>query len=150
MHGPIMAGNQESPGVPHQPPRRPREKNKWSVFPHTQRNLSTLTFTTTFKATVQIYQILDHQLPHQPNPQPPETMSHASSEHDLEKGPHLEKVGTVVLTPEMFEKLYLQPQTRVTGNLRTTFGNPTPVSVLYFSCVWSGPDVLTPSVHTVR
>lgn len=41
----------------------------------------------------------------------------------------LDRVGTIVLTPEMFEKLYFQPQNKVSGNLRSTFGNPTAMYV---------------------
>jgi hypothetical protein len=36
---------------------------------------------------------------------------------------------TVTTSPELFEKLYLQPQTAVAGDLRKTFGNPTPLLV---------------------
>jgi len=35
------------------------------------------------------------------------------------------------MTPEMFEKLYLSPKGRVSGD-RSTFGNPTPVAILGF------------------
>ena len=35
--------------------------------------------------------------------------------------------GSISITPELFEKLYLSPQNRVTGDLRTTFANPTPM-----------------------
>ncbi|CCX10919.1 Similar to Protein alcS; acc. no. Q24JP1 [Pyronema omphalodes CBS 100304] len=61
--------------------------------------------------------------------------------NDLEKGTggvqsdvvvDLSRVGTVVLTPELFEKLYLTPQTPVKGQLRNTFGNPTPLAVIGF------------------
>lgn len=38
--------------------------------------------------------------------------------------------GTISMSPELFEKLYLQPQTPVSGDLRKTFGNPTPLYVL--------------------
>lgn len=62
--------------------------------------------------------------------------------NDLEKGTggvqsdvvvDLSRVGTVVLTPELFEKLYLTPQTPVKGQLRNTFGNPTPLLVSRFT-----------------
>lgn len=39
----------------------------------------------------------------------------------------VQTAGSVVMSPELFEKLYLSPQTRVKGHLRTTFGNPTPL-----------------------
>lgn len=35
-------------------------------------------------------------------------------------------------TPERFEKLYLAPETLVKGQLRRTFGNPTPVALAGF------------------
>ena len=35
--------------------------------------------------------------------------------------------GSVSLSPELFEKLYLSPENRVKGDLRKTFGNPTPL-----------------------
>jgi hypothetical protein len=34
---------------------------------------------------------------------------------------------SVNISMEMFEKLYLSPQNRVKGQLRKTFGNPTPL-----------------------
>lgn len=34
---------------------------------------------------------------------------------------------SVSISPELFEKLYLSPQNVVRGDLRKTFGNPTPV-----------------------
>jgi uncharacterized protein len=45
-------------------------------------------------------------------------------ERELSK---LETAGSVVMTKELFEKLYLSPQSNVAGNLRKTFGNPTPL-----------------------
>ena len=35
--------------------------------------------------------------------------------------------GSVSIPPELFEKLYLSPQNVVKGDLRKTFGNPTPL-----------------------
>lgn len=37
--------------------------------------------------------------------------------------------GAVSLSAELFEKLYLSPKTAVKGELRATFGNPTPMYV---------------------
>jgi hypothetical protein len=34
---------------------------------------------------------------------------------------------SIAMTPELFEKLYLAPQSKVKGHLRDTFGNPTPM-----------------------
>jgi hypothetical protein len=35
--------------------------------------------------------------------------------------------GSISISPELFEKIYLSPQNTVKGDLRKTFGNPTPV-----------------------
>ena len=37
--------------------------------------------------------------------------------------------GSISIPPELFEKLYLSPENRVKGDLRKTFGNPTPLYV---------------------
>ncbi|KAL1301906.1 hypothetical protein AAFC00_006084 [Neodothiora populina] len=40
--------------------------------------------------------------------------------------------GTISMSPELFERLYLGPQTKVSGDLRKTFGNPTPLGLIGF------------------
>lgn len=35
--------------------------------------------------------------------------------------------GSISISPELFEKIYLSPKTPVKGDLRQTFGNPTPM-----------------------
>lgn len=35
--------------------------------------------------------------------------------------------GSISISPELFEKIYLSPQNAVKGDLRKTFGNPTPL-----------------------
>ena len=40
--------------------------------------------------------------------------------------------GSVNISPELFEKLYLSPDNRVKGDLRKTFGNPTPIALVGF------------------
>jgi len=35
--------------------------------------------------------------------------------------------GSLSISPELFEKIYLSPQNKVAGELRKTFGNPTPM-----------------------
>ncbi|KAF2455069.1 GPR1/FUN34/yaaH family-domain-containing protein [Lineolata rhizophorae] len=40
--------------------------------------------------------------------------------------------GSISISPELFEKLYLSPQNQVKGDLRKTFGNPTPLALLGF------------------
>lgn len=37
--------------------------------------------------------------------------------------------GSISISPEMFEELYLQPKNKVKGDLRIKFGNPTPVAI---------------------
>lgn len=37
--------------------------------------------------------------------------------------------GSIAMSPELFEKLYLSPPNAVKGELRKTFGNPTPLFV---------------------
>jgi uncharacterized protein len=35
--------------------------------------------------------------------------------------------GSISISPELFEKIYLSPENRVHGDLRKTFANPTPL-----------------------
>ncbi|CAI6099199.1 unnamed protein product [Clonostachys chloroleuca] len=54
------------------------------------------------------------------------------SPNDLESGKteglrELRSAQSISMTPELFEKLYLSPPNKVEGNLRRTFGNPTPI-----------------------
>ncbi|KAK5997591.1 Protein alcS [Cladobotryum mycophilum] len=44
----------------------------------------------------------------------------------------LESVQSVTMTSELFEKLYLNPANKVSGDLRQRFGNPTPLALLGF------------------
>ena len=39
---------------------------------------------------------------------------------------------TMTISPDIFEKLYLQPKGQVKGDLRKTFGNPTPLALIGF------------------
>jgi hypothetical protein len=41
--------------------------------------------------------------------------------------PHLKTANSFAISPELFEKMYLTPQNQVKGDLRKTFGNPTPL-----------------------
>lgn len=43
----------------------------------------------------------------------------------------IQRAGSIAMTPELFEKIYLTPQTNVKGDLRKYFGNPTPLCVLF-------------------
>jgi len=40
--------------------------------------------------------------------------------------------GSISISPELFEKIYLSPQNQVKGDLRKTFGNPTPLALIGF------------------
>lgn len=40
---------------------------------------------------------------------------------------HIQPAMSVPISPELFEQLYLQPHNNVKGELRKTFGNPTPI-----------------------
>jgi hypothetical protein len=42
----------------------------------------------------------------------------------------LRMLQSITISPELFEKLYLSPENKVKGDLRKTFGNPTPVYVI--------------------
>ena len=39
----------------------------------------------------------------------------------------IKTAGSLSISPELFEKIYLSPKNQVSNNLRTTFGNPTPL-----------------------
>ncbi|KAF5026754.1 hypothetical protein F66182_1173 [Fusarium sp. NRRL 66182] len=53
------------------------------------------------------------------------------SEHhsDLD---HIQPATSIPISPELFAQLYLQPQNKVKGELRKTFGNPTPIALAGF------------------
>jgi len=54
---------------------------------------------------------------------------------NVEHGDALRRIrtaGSISISPEMFEKLYLSPQNNVKGDLRKTFGNPTPLALVGF------------------
>lgn len=40
--------------------------------------------------------------------------------------------GSISISPELFEKIYLSPKNRVSGDIRSKFGNPTPLCILGF------------------
>jgi hypothetical protein len=41
----------------------------------------------------------------------------------------LRTAGSLTISPELFEKIYLSPKNQVSNNIRSTFGNPTPLYV---------------------
>jgi len=58
---------------------------------------------------------------------------HLDTNHDPDEA--LRKIrttGSLSISPELFEKIYLSPQNKVAGELRKTVGNPTPVALTGF------------------
>ncbi|KAF7562244.1 hypothetical protein G7046_g1899 [Stylonectria norvegica] len=51
------------------------------------------------------------------------------NEHRDEMLHKIQTAGSISLSPELFEQLYLAPQNRVKGQLRQTLGNPTPIAL---------------------
>lgn len=49
---------------------------------------------------------------------------HEDEETALKK---IRTAGSISISPELFEKIYLSPQNKVKGDIRRTFGNPTPM-----------------------
>lgn len=59
--------------------------------------------------------------------------THLHPDHDSSDALHrIRTAGSISISPEMFEKLYLTPQHPVHGDLRKTFGNPTPLAIVGF------------------
>lgn len=48
-------------------------------------------------------------------------MSHEDALHKIKTA------GSISISPELFEKIYLSPQNAVKGDLRKTVANPTPL-----------------------
>ena len=80
-----------------------------------------------------------HQTTH-PQNYPDIEKDHAGSDsvngkYDLHHNVHDEETalrrmrtaGSLTITPELFEKIYLSPKNQVSNNIRSTFGNPTPL-----------------------
>lgn len=44
----------------------------------------------------------------------------------------LRTAGSLSISPELFEKIYLSPKNQVSNNIRSTFGNPTPLALSGF------------------
>lgn len=53
--------------------------------------------------------------------------------HDNETAlKRLRTAGSLSISPELFEKIYLSPKNQVSNNIRSTFGNPTPLALAGF------------------
>lgn len=61
------------------------------------------------------------------SPQSDQLAEKVSAMEPLEQ---LRTSNTVIMSPELFEKLYLGPKNSVKGDLRKTFGNPTPLGLV--------------------
>lgn len=73
---------------------------------------------------------------------------HTHLDKDMPPGDALNRMrtaGSISISPELFEKLYLSPQNNVKGDLRKTFGNPTPMYVKHYPQLPSQPPILFPS-----
>lgn len=60
---------------------------------------------------------------------------HQHLDHSTDSDTALRQIrtaGSISISPELFEKLYLSPQNKVKGELRKTFGNPTPLALVGF------------------
>ncbi|QKX59530.1 uncharacterized protein TRUGW13939_06664 [Talaromyces rugulosus] len=57
------------------------------------------------------------------------TLSHIKS-HDVSEMDRVQTAASVTIPSELFEKMYLNPETSVKGQLRKTLGNPTPVGLM--------------------
>ncbi|GME38655.1 GPR1/FUN34/yaaH protein [Neofusicoccum parvum] len=67
---------------------------------------------------------------------------HLGSDEALRR---IRTAGSISISPELFEKIYLSPQNAVKGDLRKTVGNPTPLALVGFllslsplSCILMG------------
>ncbi|KAJ4368029.1 hypothetical protein N0V83_006384 [Neocucurbitaria cava] len=79
---------------------------------------------------------------------------------DSEEKFRYELAKTVTLTPELYERLFITPKTPVAGDLRSRFGNPTPIGVLGFSVAviplaisfmgWQGAGGLSVATTTIN
>lgn len=58
---------------------------------------------------------------------------HLDSNHDADDALRkIKTTGSLSISPELFEKIYLSPQNKVSGELRKTVGNPTPIALVGF------------------
>lgn len=71
----------------------------------------------------------------------PEDVSKMSHPEALDR---IRTAETISMSPELFEKLYLSPPNKVKGELRATFGNPTPVYAKTSSLIAHSMRLLTP------
>lgn len=66
--------------------------------------------------------------------------NYASGANGIASMPSLQQVqtaGSITITPEMFERMYLAPENKVSGDLRRTLGNPTAIGLGGFLIAYS-------------
>ncbi|KAL1798548.1 hypothetical protein ACET3X_002585 [Alternaria dauci] len=88
------------------------------------------------------------------------TDRHQDAHYDSEEKLRYELAKAVTLTPELYERLFLNPKPQVKVNLRSQCGNPTPVGVLGFTIAvtplacafmgWQGSGGLSVATGTVN
>ncbi|KAI9701415.1 MAG: hypothetical protein M1820_006506 [Bogoriella megaspora] len=64
-----------------------------------------------------------------------ERLQHATTDFQDHAEQALQRVktsGSITIDPELFERLYLNPEVKVKGQLRRTFANPTPLALCGF------------------
>ncbi|KAL9112027.1 MAG: hypothetical protein Q9227_003647 [Pyrenula ochraceoflavens] len=57
---------------------------------------------------------------------------HHDNETDETALRKIRTAGSLSISPELFEKIYLSPKNRVANDVRATFGNPTPIGLIGF------------------
>ncbi len=66
----------------------------------------------------------DHATKEESNP----GMTHLGPDEDSESAlRQIRTAGSISISPALFEKIYLSPKNQVAGDIRRTFGNPTPM-----------------------
>jgi len=73
--------------------------------------------------------------PHASDPQKRDYGGRYDLDHTEDVDNALRKIqtsGSISISPELFEKIYLSPQNKVSGELRKTFANPTPLALAGF------------------
>ncbi|KAL9116794.1 MAG: hypothetical protein Q9187_006676 [Circinaria calcarea] len=58
--------------------------------------------------------------------------NYPSQPNGIDDNDKIKTAGSISISPEQFEKLFLSPQNKVKGELRDTFANPTPLALLGF------------------
>jgi len=93
------------------------------------------TFNPNFNSTFPLAQHLSEESNRHPNylnTSPTSPYQPGRNETSTEALNKIRTANSLTISPELFEKIYLNPQNDVKGDLRQTFGNPTPLALLGF------------------